>query len=157
MKTITPCDRVSYRRYHISFSWLLACSPIGRTCRHFMAKALGDSRRKKLALSDSRSGRTLMPFSFRLGVKAKLRPPAIPPFGSWGQKSLLKLTLRSLHLSVRPSYALRMSAFSNSSIAVLISPLSGPESRRVVKSFPVLEDYARRIHYCYFADYEAWE
>jgi hypothetical protein len=98
-----------------------------------------------------------MPFSFRPGVRAKLRAPAIVPFGFWEQRSLLKLTLRSLHLSVRPSYALRMSAFNNSSITVLIGPLSGPESKKVVKSFPVLEDYARRIHHRYFPDYEVWE
>jgi hypothetical protein len=34
---------------------------------------------------------------------------------------------------------------------------SGPESTKVVKSFPVLEDYARRIHDHYFPDYALWE
>jgi hypothetical protein len=42
-------------------------------------------------------------------------------------------------------------------ISVLIGRLSAPESRKVVKSFPVLGDYARRIHHRYFPDYDLWE
>ncbi|TVY25158.1 hypothetical protein LHYA1_G006485 [Lachnellula hyalina] len=33
----------------------------------------------------------------------------------------------------------------------------GPESRKIVKSFPALLDYAERIHSRYFPDYAQWE
>jgi len=32
-----------------------------------------------------------------------------------------------------------------------------PESKKVVKSFPTVVDYARRIHNRYFVDYTCWE
>lgn len=34
---------------------------------------------------------------------------------------------------------------------------SGPDSQKLVKQFPVILDYARRIHEVYFPDYEKWE
>ena len=34
---------------------------------------------------------------------------------------------------------------------------SAPESMEVIKSYPVLTDYARRIHEQYFPDYTLWE
>jgi hypothetical protein len=33
----------------------------------------------------------------------------------------------------------------------------GPTSREIVKGYPALVDYARRIHDKYFPDYELWE
>ncbi|XXG99270.1 hypothetical protein Hte_005607 [Hypoxylon texense] len=41
-------------------------------------------------------------------------------------------------------------------VSVLICTAS-PDSQKVVKSFPVLLDYARRIHDRYFPDYEKWK
>ena len=35
--------------------------------------------------------------------------------------------------------------------------ISAPETQRVVRSFPVLVDYAKRIHAAYFMDYDIWE
>lgn len=40
---------------------------------------------------------------------------------------------------------------------VLIVLARGPESQKVVKSFPAVGDYARRIHDRYFPDYACWE
>ncbi|PGH23129.1 hypothetical protein AJ80_02759 [Polytolypa hystricis UAMH7299] len=34
---------------------------------------------------------------------------------------------------------------------------SAPESQQIIRSFPVVLDYARRIHARYFPDYECWE
>lgn len=34
---------------------------------------------------------------------------------------------------------------------------AAPETRKVVRSFPAVVDYARRIHECYFPDYTYWE
>ncbi|PGH35793.1 hypothetical protein GX50_01377 [[Emmonsia] crescens] len=34
---------------------------------------------------------------------------------------------------------------------------AGPDSQKLVKQFPVILDYARRIHEVYFPDYEKWE
>ena len=34
---------------------------------------------------------------------------------------------------------------------------SAPESREVIKSYPVLIDYASRIHKQYFPDYAHWD
>ena len=33
----------------------------------------------------------------------------------------------------------------------------GPETRRVLRSFPMIMDYADKIHRHYFPDYEHWE
>lgn len=33
----------------------------------------------------------------------------------------------------------------------------GPESREIVRGFPTVVEYARRIHDRYFPDYEAFE
>ncbi len=35
--------------------------------------------------------------------------------------------------------------------------ISAPETQKTVRSFPVLVDYAKRIHAAYFMDYDAWE
>jgi len=35
--------------------------------------------------------------------------------------------------------------------------LRSPETKKILKSFPAVEDYARRIHDRYFPDYECWE
>ena len=32
----------------------------------------------------------------------------------------------------------------------------GPDSQKVVRDFPVVVEYARRIHERYFPDYEIW-
>ncbi len=43
-------------------------------------------------------------------------------------------------------------------IPLLTVPLlRGPESQKVVKSFPAVVDYAQRIHDRYFPDYARWE
>lgn len=34
---------------------------------------------------------------------------------------------------------------------------SAPESREIIKGYPVLFEYAGRIHDTYFPDYEKWE
>ncbi|KAK4456558.1 hypothetical protein QBC42DRAFT_322311 [Cladorrhinum samala] len=34
---------------------------------------------------------------------------------------------------------------------------AAPESRKIVRSYPVLVDYARRIHEAYFSDYGMWD
>jgi len=34
---------------------------------------------------------------------------------------------------------------------------AGPDSRRVVKTFPVILEYAERIHNSYFPDFAIWE
>jgi len=34
---------------------------------------------------------------------------------------------------------------------------SGPKMKAVVLGFPVILEYARRIHAAYFPDYEQWE
>ncbi|KAK3331642.1 hypothetical protein B0T19DRAFT_482098 [Cercophora scortea] len=41
-------------------------------------------------------------------------------------------------------------------VASLICP-AAPETQKMVRSFPVLVDYARRIHARYFSDYDLWE
>lgn len=35
--------------------------------------------------------------------------------------------------------------------------LSGPKARELVMGFPVMREYARRIHDAYFPDYERWD
>ena len=40
---------------------------------------------------------------------------------------------------------------------VLMVYARAPETQKVVKSFPVVGDYARRIHNRYFPDYACWE
>lgn len=42
-------------------------------------------------------------------------------------------------------------------IASALVCAAGPESMKVVRGFPVVVDYARRIHERYFPDYECWE
>lgn len=42
-------------------------------------------------------------------------------------------------------------------MTALIIRTRGPRNRKVVKSFPVLESYARAIHDRYFPDYSLWE
>jgi hypothetical protein len=34
---------------------------------------------------------------------------------------------------------------------------SAPASKEIIKGYPALVDYARRIHDKYFPDYELWE
>ncbi|OAX80030.1 hypothetical protein ACJ72_05643 [Emergomyces africanus] len=41
-------------------------------------------------------------------------------------------------------------------VSVLVCT-AGPDSKKLVKKFPVILDYARRIHDAYFPDYEKWE
>ncbi|KAK2789708.1 hypothetical protein FQN53_001464 [Emmonsiellopsis sp. PD_33] len=41
-------------------------------------------------------------------------------------------------------------------VSVLVST-AAPDSQEVVKGFPVILDYARRIHDVYFPDYEKWQ
>ena len=40
---------------------------------------------------------------------------------------------------------------------VLIRELRGPESTKLVRKFPMILDYAGRIHDKYFPDYGKWE
>lgn len=42
-------------------------------------------------------------------------------------------------------------------IAYHVAFCSGPESRKIVDRYPVLTDYAERIHDVYFQGYEKWE
>ncbi|TKA63590.1 hypothetical protein B0A49_09382 [Cryomyces minteri] len=41
-------------------------------------------------------------------------------------------------------------------VSVLVGK-SGPESTKLVRGFPVIMDYAERIHQKYFPDYQKWE
>ncbi|KAL2261623.1 hypothetical protein VTK26DRAFT_3742 [Humicola hyalothermophila] len=42
-------------------------------------------------------------------------------------------------------------------IASALVCTAAPETQKVVRSFPVLMDYAKRIHDTYFSDYDMWE
>jgi hypothetical protein len=65
--------------------------------------------------------------------------------------------LQFLRLLPPPWCALRRSSLTTRYLLKLTGHLSAPASRKVVDSFPVLEDYARRIHHRYFPDYALWE
>ena len=41
--------------------------------------------------------------------------------------------------------------------SLLIEMSRNPESRKIIKSFPAVVDYARRIHQRHFPDYVCWE
>ena len=35
--------------------------------------------------------------------------------------------------------------------------LRGPDTARIIRSYPVIMEYARKIHDKYFTDYERWD
>lgn len=35
--------------------------------------------------------------------------------------------------------------------------LRGPDTARIIRSYPVIMEYARKIHDKYFSDYERWD
>lgn len=40
---------------------------------------------------------------------------------------------------------------------LLMRSFRGPESKKLVKEFPTILNYAERIHYKHFPDYQKWE
>ncbi|POS75703.1 hypothetical protein DHEL01_v205899 [Diaporthe helianthi] len=42
-------------------------------------------------------------------------------------------------------------------VSVLLATSAGPESQGIVKGYPVVVEYAERIHMTYFPDYEKWQ
>lgn len=157
-RTIIPCEGKSFQRCLFRCRYLSVCSPTVESAGLFTVRARCGTRRKKLARLESISGRTSTRFSLHRKRRRRLAP--VTRFSGSGEGRGRRKRIRLFSaLLLRGLFVPRKFLPSTITwrVIVLTAFDRAPETQQVVRSFPAVVDYARRIHSRYFPDYAALE